>query len=222
MRKANPKDALTSLQLGMVYETMKQYEKALTSFDEVLARNPDDLAALRGRADALLNLGRRGDAVVEYEKAYKIQPHDYGILNNYAWVLATAPEDKLRDGRRALDMATEACKLTDYKADYILSTLAAACAETGDFASARKYAAQAVEVTVPNKDEPDRKDELKKELQSYKANKKWREALVNGVEQKQEEPKPEAKKGSGQKQSDKPKAKKSKKPAPPPEEDGDV
>ena len=128
-------------------------------------------------------------------------------------------------------MATDACKLTDYKRDYILSTLAAACAETGDFASARKYAAQAVEVTKPSKEDPDRKDELKKELESYKAGKPWREDLP-GDSAKPGEKKGEAKKATAAaasgdsavkkapKQADKPKKKtKKKKPAPPPEDD---
>ncbi len=75
----------------------------------------------------------------------KLQPHDVGILNNYAWVLATAPEDKLRDGHRAVALATDACRQTEYKQDYILSTLAAAYAETGDFESARKWSAAAVD-----------------------------------------------------------------------------
>ena len=249
LHKANPQDSLTTLQLGMVYESAKQYDKALAAFDEVLVRNADDFSAIRGRADALLNTGRRGDAVAEYEKALKLRPHDSGVLNNYAWVLATAPEDKLRDGRRAVDMASEASKLTDYKADFILSTLAAAYAETGDFVSARKYAALAVDVSGEDKDEPDRKDELKKELASYNASKKWREALINGEEVKipevkvpnkgeanklpasksseknSAEPntpkkKPQAQSGDGQQEkADKPKKKK---PAPPPEEDDEV
>ena len=113
----------------------------------------------------------------DYERALKLQAHDVGILNNYAWVLATAPEDKLRDGHRAIALATDACRQTEYKQDYILSTLAAAYAETGDFESARKWAAQAVEVSPGEHAEPSRKDELKKELESYKANKPWREAL---------------------------------------------
>jgi tetratricopeptide (TPR) repeat protein len=230
MHKANPKDSLTTLQMGMLYTTIKQYAKAIASYDEVLARNPDDVGALRGRGDALLNIGRRGDAIAEYEKAYKLQPHDIGILNNFAWLLATAPEKKLRDGRRAIELASDACKQTDYKKDYILSTLAAAYAETGDFATARKWAAEAVDVSEPSKDEPDRKDELKKELESYKASKAWREDLP-ADEAKQSAKKPEAHKGSSetatsdaaaksdQKQPAKPKDKKTKKPVPQPDDD---
>ena len=142
----NPKDSTTLLQLGTLYTSMKKYDKAMEVFTSVLADHPDDVDAMRGRADALLNAGRRADAVSDYERALKLQAHDVGILNNYAWVLATAPEDKLRDGHRAIALATDACRQTDYKQDYILSTLAAAYAETGDFESARKWAAQAVEV----------------------------------------------------------------------------
>ena len=59
-------------------------------------------------------------------------------------MLATAPEDNLRNGHSELALATEACRLTEYKEDYILSTLAAAYAETGDFDSARKWARKAI------------------------------------------------------------------------------
>jgi Tfp pilus assembly protein PilF len=141
-----------------------------------------------------LNSGRRGDAASDYERALKLQPHDVGILNNFAWVLATAPEDKLRDGHRALALATSACRRTEYKQDYILSTLAAAYAETGDFDSARKWAARAVEAKPSEHAEASRKDELKKELESYKANKPWREALPILEEKKDDGKKVDGKK----------------------------
>jgi Tfp pilus assembly protein PilF len=143
-------------------------------------------------------LGRRSNAASDYEQALKLQPHDVGILNNFAWVLATAPEDKLRDGHRALALATDACRQTDYKEDYILSTLAAAYAETGDFESARKWAAQAVEVKPSPHAESSRKDELKKELESYKANKPWREVLPVPEDPKTGDKKAEEKKSSAE------------------------
>ena len=72
---------------------------------------------------------------------------DENLLNNFAWVLATSPDDKLRDGERAVKMATEACELTGYETPHILSTLAAAYAETGDFENANKWSQKAVETS---------------------------------------------------------------------------
>ena len=63
LHKANPKDSLTMLQLGTLYTGMKKYDKAIEVFTAILADRPDDVDAMRGRADALLNLGRRADAI---------------------------------------------------------------------------------------------------------------------------------------------------------------
>ncbi len=202
MHKANPKDSLTLLQLGMLYMSRKKYDKAVENFTTILADHPDDVDAMRGRADAMLNLGRRANALSDYERALKLKPHDRGILNNFAWLLATAPEDKLRDGHRALALATEACRQTEYKEDYILSTLAAAYAETGDFDSARKWAAQAIEVKPSKQAEPSTKDELKKELQSYQANKPWREVLPVLEEKKDDDKKADKNKASVEEKKD--------------------
>ena len=111
---------------------------------------------------------------------------------------------------------TDACRQTDYKQDYILSTLAAAYAETGDFESARKWAAQAVEAKPSEHAEASRKDELKKELESYQANKPWREALPH-PEEKKATKKADEKKARPRKEEDRRKRKqareKKKKPA---------
>ena len=180
LHKLNPLDSLTLLQIGRLYLVMKKYDKAVNVFTDVLTDHPDDTDAMGGRADAYLNLGQRASAAADYEHALQRQPHDVTFLNNFAWLLATAPEGNLRDARRAVVLATDACRQTDYKQDFILSTLAAAYAEQGDFEAAKKWAAAAVEVSPSDKAEPSRKEELKKELESYKANKPWREALPEG------------------------------------------
>jgi len=172
LRKLDPKDQLTTLQLGMLYSVHKKSAKAIELFNAVLAESPEEWRALEGRADSYLNLGKHAEAIADYEKLNKAQPKDSGILNNFAWVLATSPDDNLRDGKRAIQMATEACELTEYKLAHILSTLAAAYAETGDFDSAVKWSTKAVEIG-----EKDHDEDLKKELESYKARKPTRERL---------------------------------------------
>jgi hypothetical protein len=86
--------------------------------------------------------------------------------------LATSPEDKLRDGPRAIKLATKACEVTEYKKPHILSTLAAAYAETGDFETARKWSGKAVELGTKDKEVD---EQLQKELESYQQKKPWRE-----------------------------------------------
>jgi Flp pilus assembly protein TadD len=186
--KANPKDTATLLQLAVLYGVEKKPAKSIEAYTALLAVDGEDWHALRGRADAYLNIGRQTEAIADYEKALKLQPKDQGILNNLAWVLATSPDAKLRNGRRAIELATRACELTKYKAAYILSTLAAAYAETGDFAAARKWSAKAVEIG-----DKEHGESLRKELASYQANKPWRELLPEEKPAPKSPEKPKAK-----------------------------
>ncbi len=55
LHKANPKDSTTLLLIGSLYTTMKKYDKAVEVFTAILADHPDDVEAMRGRGDALLN-----------------------------------------------------------------------------------------------------------------------------------------------------------------------
>ncbi len=170
--QSEPNDTLALLQLGMLYCVQKRSAKAIDVFSRVLAEQPEEWQALRGRGDAYLNIGRQAEAIADYEKAIKLQPNDEGILNNFAWVLATSPDEKLRNGQRAVEIATKAAEVTEYKRAYILSTLAAAFAEVGDFEAAVRWSTKAVELN-----DKEHEAAMKKELESYKAKKPWREVL---------------------------------------------
>ncbi len=184
--KDDPKNVTLRLQLALFYYAEKKSQKAIEMFSDILADDSDNARALRGRADALLGIGKHAEAIADYEKALKLQPEDSGICNNLAWVLATSPEDKIRDGKRAVKLATKACELTKYKKPHILSTLAAAYAETGDMKDAIKWSEKGVELGSEEQKEP-----LTKELKSYRAGKPWREMLP---EKEEDDKPPEAKK----------------------------
>ncbi|MDG2409681.1 MAG: hypothetical protein P8M53_11785, partial [Pirellulales bacterium] len=72
------------------------------------------------------------------------------------------------------------------KEAHILSTLAAACAETGDFPEAIRWSTEAVAVGNSEIDE-----QLAKELKSYEAGKPWREKQAVSAENNEEKSSPQ-------------------------------
>jgi len=173
--KVAPKNPELLDQLGMLYALNKQPRKAISSYSDALDVDAENFSALRGRADAYLNTGDHGAAVTDYEAALKLRPDDEGVLNNLAWVLATSPDDKVRNGKRSIELGTQAAKLGDYKQAHVLSTLAAGYAETGDFDNAQKWSQKAVDI---GSDDDETNQQLKKELASYQSKKPWREKQV--------------------------------------------
>jgi tetratricopeptide (TPR) repeat protein len=121
----------------------------------------------------LLSVAKHAEAIEDYNQAIQLNPENDGILNNLAWVLSTSPEDKLRDGKLAIELAKKACEVTKYEAPHILSTLAAAYAEAGDFKSAIEWSTKAVE--MGRQKLPEQVEQLQQELDSYKAGKPFRE-----------------------------------------------
>ena len=168
--KLRPKSSDILLQEALLFSFAKRPKQAIETFGRVLEIAPDRWTAYRGRGDVFLNMGQQAKAISDYAAALKIEPKQTGVLNNLAWVLSTSPDAKLRDGRRAIGLAKQACELTEYKQAHIISTLAAGYAETGDFDNAVKWSKKAIEVGDESLQEP-----LRKELASYLEKKPWRE-----------------------------------------------
>jgi tetratricopeptide (TPR) repeat protein len=174
-----PKNPTLLFQIGILYTLNKQSRKAIEKFTDALANSEKkDFNLYRHRGDAYLNVGKHAEAVKDYEEAFKLKPSDSGLLNNFAWVLATSPDEKLRDGKRSVEMGLKACQETRFEQPHILSTLAAGYAESGDFENAVKYSTKAVEVAAAQPDTADIKEQLQKELDSYKQKKPVRELLT--------------------------------------------
>lgn len=165
--------------LAIAYWQSKQIKPALRTLDQVIRGNSSSWEAYRLRGEIYLGQGEHLEATVAYEKALRLMPdtaspaQQSNLLNNYAWILSTSPEDNVRDGERALELGLKACEMTDFTEAHLVSTLAAAYAETGDFEKAVEYAKKAVE--LGEKEESEQIDQLREELKSYQEKKPWRE-----------------------------------------------
>jgi tetratricopeptide (TPR) repeat protein len=175
--KSFPDNVEWSLQLASLYQLDDRPRQAIDLVTTLIKADDTNWRAFRLRADSRLSVGEHKLAIEDYEKAIAIGPPteaaESGVLNNLAWVLATSPIDDVRNGKRALELAEKACQITEFKEAHIVSTLAAAHAELGDFPKAIEWSEKAV--AIGREEDNEQLEQLEEELESYRAGKPWRE-----------------------------------------------
>jgi Tfp pilus assembly protein PilF len=132
--------------LGVLLELRGRTEEAISRYQEVLRIDPGSADTLHHLGKAHYGVGRRGEGIIWMERALGLPSVSPMILNDLAWMLATAPEENLRDGKRALELALLADNASGGADPLILDTLAAAYAETCDYPKALETARRALEL----------------------------------------------------------------------------
>ena len=136
-----PHDASALYSRGASYASMGQFPLAIVDFSESIRLKPQwDTFYTRGRAYE--NSGKYGEAIADFYAALALKPDNFGtvaIQNESAWLLATCPDERLRDGKKAVSIALTAWKNSGEKSRAVMDTLAAAYAEAGDFVDAAKW-----------------------------------------------------------------------------------
>jgi len=169
--KITPDSADTYVYRGLANRVLKKWDDAIRDYDKALELKPNTgyYHAKRGRAYD----GRHSyrEAASDYFAAVGFEPKDPSILCEFAWFLATCPEESARHGKGAVRYAAKACELTDYKEHWALDTLAAAFAENGDFEKAITTETAALKVVT----EKNLRTQYEKRLKLYKAGKPFRD-----------------------------------------------
>ena len=160
--------------LGTALRLKGRLDEAVAQYQIALQIMPDNDAVHFNLARAFYQRGRLDQAIAQYAAVLEINPSDVETQNNLAWLLATAPQASLRDGAKALRLATQANQLSGGKSPVILGTLAAALAETGQFSDATATAQQAV-FLAREASQQVLAGQLNTQLESYKAGRPFRQ-----------------------------------------------
>ncbi len=144
----NPRDSFVFQALGRLHaaegrpvEARKAFARAL-EYDAALS--PRELLRLVSES---LGPAEQKSVFAMYEPRFG-EEHD--LYNNYAWLLATAPDASVRDPDNAVRLARRAVDLSPEPNPYYYGTLAAATAAQGDFESARSGIQQALRLAGDN------------------------------------------------------------------------
>jgi tetratricopeptide (TPR) repeat protein len=129
------------LQKGRLAEAMVHYRK----FFEI---EPENVEARNILGTALIQQGRIREAIEQWQDALAIEPENGNAASNLAWVFATCPDDSIRDGRRAVELAEKALRISGGKIPMIFRVLAAAYAEDGRFSQAIETAQRGADLAT--------------------------------------------------------------------------
>jgi len=176
--RLNPNLTEAHYNRGKVWYEKGAYDKAITDFTEVIRLNPKNVDAYNNRGIVRNEKGEFAKAIADYNKALAVTPDHIAARNSLAWLQATCPDEKYRDGKKAVENATKAYQLDGSKHWQCLGTIAAAYAESGDFEKAKEWAAKAIAMVTADKSVSDKdKSEMRSRLELYKQGKPYREEL---------------------------------------------
>jgi tetratricopeptide (TPR) repeat protein len=158
--RLDPNNAAAFFGRGNIYAAKRDCQKSIDDFTEAIRLNPNSPWAFDCRGLGYAATKNYDKAIKDCTEAVRLDPNQVNANNVLAWLLATCPKDGMRDGKRAVELATTACKSTQWKTAHCLETLAAAYAECGNFNEAITWQEKAIELGTPDKNKAQRRLKL--------------------------------------------------------------
>lgn len=169
----NP-DAASYNNRGIIWRHKRKYDQALADFNTALSLDPNYVNAHLNRGGSYVRLRDYSKAKADYEEAARLAPEFVGGYAEGAWLLATCPDEQIRDGKTAVELALRACALDDWRNPSLLDTLAAAYAAKGDFQSAISWQSRALDTPL-GQNSGKKAEKLRARLELYKSGKLYLE-----------------------------------------------
>ncbi len=145
-----------------------EYQKALEDYDAAIRLSPNDAYAHNERGELYCKFQTFDKAITDLSEAIKLFPDHSPAWNSYqeksdklaewtsqlAWVYATCPKDEFRNGVKAIELANQACELTNWRSARPLQVLAAGFAENGEYEKAVEWQTKACDLLPEEDREP--------------------------------------------------------------------
>ncbi len=144
--KLDPKQADAFSGYALLYLKRGDSTNAIAILDQAVDADPQSPESHGNRAIVFESIGRYDKALDDLGELIRFAPNSARALRERARLLTNCPDAKLRKPAEGVELATRACELFDWSEPRALKTLAAACSETGDFASAVKWQQKAIEL----------------------------------------------------------------------------
>lgn len=130
---------------GLTRHDQGQFDEALADYNAAIAIDAKFAPVWEAGGITREAKGDVAKAISNYQKAIELDGSFVRARNNLAWILATSPNEEVRNGKQAVQHATKVCELTGFQDAVYLDTLAAALAESGQYEQAVKRANEAIE-----------------------------------------------------------------------------
>jgi len=137
--------------------------------------SPQDATIAGELAVALTQQGQYPQAAAQTRAALALAPQSVALLNNLAWILATAPQDATRNGAEAVRLAQQAVRLSHHQDPNTLDTLAVAYAEAGQFDQAIATAEAALRL-IPDPQHP-AAEQIRQRIALFRSGRPYRETV---------------------------------------------
>ncbi|MFH1112468.1 MAG: tetratricopeptide repeat protein [Pseudomonadota bacterium] len=155
-------------QRAHIFSKLGHQEKALVDVNKALKIAPKFADGIRVRAWILSRMGKCKEASVDFLKIAELKPNDAWSIQDRAWFLMTCPDEKLRDGTKALELAKKANEMTEGKDAVVQETLAEAYFQQGDAAKAADLQEKAIVLKSKSCPQGSCTEEMKTRLEKYK------------------------------------------------------
>jgi tetratricopeptide (TPR) repeat protein len=165
--KSEPVHVDARLGLADALRRSGQFEPSLSEYDRIVRIDPSAVKARFGYAAALIRLNRYQKAGDRLAEAMDLYPNEFSFARAAARLLAAAPDSRVRNGRRAMELAQALLSRQPRTID-LTETMAMAAAEVGQFSDAVRMQREAIEVAT-RMGRRDVVDRLADNLKQYEA-----------------------------------------------------